>query len=187
MHFSETEIPGAWVIDPAPHGDSRGRFMRAWCIEEMSAHGITFNPLQANMGRSSQAGTIRGLHFQVAPDEEAKLVRCTSGAVYDVLVDLRPGSPTLGRWFGAELTSDNGRMVYVPPMCAHGYQTLSNDTEIYYLTSAMYAPASVRGLRYDDMSVGIHWPLAVQALSEQDAGWPFLDRASDHPRNGMPR
>ena len=186
MRFLETEIPGAWIIDPMIHRDDRGRFMRAWCIEEMSAHGIEFVPLQANMGRSDQAGTVRGLHFQVAPSEEAKLVRCTSGAAFDVLVDLRAGSATFGRWFGTELTSDNGRMLYVPPMCAHGYQTLTNDAEIYYLTSAVYAPVSVRGLRYDDPTVGIRWPLAVEALSEQDERWPFLDGLLDHEEDGTP-
>jgi len=113
-------------------------------------------------------------------------VRCTSGAAFDVLVDLRAGSATFGRWFGTELTSDNGRMLYVPPMCAHGYQTLTNDAEIYYLTSAVYAPVSVRGLRYDDPTVGIRWPLAVQALSEQDERWPFLDGLLDHEEDGTP-
>ncbi len=174
MHFRYTEIPGAMVIDPTPHGDHRGRFMRAWCCNEMSDQGIDFVPLQANMGRSSQAGTVRGLHYQVGPSTEAKLVRCTSGSVFDVLVDLRRGSTTFGQWTAAELSADNGRMLYVPPMCAHGYQTLTDDAEIYYLTSAVYAPSSVRGLRFDDPAVGIAWPLLVSSISDQDAAWPLL-------------
>lgn len=180
MKFVQSEIAGAWVVDPAPHVDERGRFFRAWCIEEFAAHGIDFVPLQANMGASHMAGTVRGMHYQVAPAEEAKLVRCTSGAVFDVLVDLRPGSSTYGRWFGVELSAENGRMLYVPPLCAHGYQTLVDEAEILYLTSAVYAPKSVRGLRYDDPTVGVEWPLPPRALSEQDRKWPFLE--STNPR-----
>ena len=116
MLFTQSPIGGAWVIDPSPHVDARGRFMRAWCIDEFRAHGIEFLPLQANMGLSQAAGTLRGLHYQVTPAEEAKLVRCTRGSVFDVLVDLRKGSATFGRWFGTTLSADNGRMLYVPPM-----------------------------------------------------------------------
>jgi dTDP-4-dehydrorhamnose 3,5-epimerase len=179
MHFSACPIPGAWVIDPAPHADARGRFMRAWCAEEFAAHGIDFVPLQANMGFSERTGTVRGLHYQAAPHEEAKLMRCTRGAVFDVLVDLRPGSATHGRWFGVNLTADNGRMLFVPPLCAHGYLTLEDDAEIYYLTSAIYAPGAVRGVRFDDPSVGIDWPLAPRAMSEQDSRWPLLETRTD--------
>jgi dTDP-4-dehydrorhamnose 3,5-epimerase len=177
MHFTESPIAGAWTIDPAPHADARGRFMRAWCADEMAGQGIDFVPVQANMGLSTQPGTVRGLHYQVAPDLEAKLVRCTRGAVFDLLVDLRPESPTFCHWFGVELSADNSRMLYVPPLCAHGYQTLQVDSEIYYLTSARYAPSSVRGLRFDDPTVAIAWPLPPVALSEQDAHWPFLTRS----------
>ena len=126
------------------------------------------------MGTSHRAGTVRGMHYQVAPAEEAKLVRCTRGSVFDVLVDLRPESPTFGRWFGTELSADNARMLYVPPMCAHGYQTLEDESEILYLTSAVYAPDAVRGLRFDDPTVNVTWPLPPQSLSEQDLKWPFL-------------
>jgi len=178
VHFTESLIGGAWSIDPAPHADARGRFMRAWCFEEFAIHGISFVPIQGNMGLSIRAGTLRGLHYQVAPCEEAKLVRCTRGRVFDVLVDLRAGSSTFGRWFGTELSAENGRMLYVPPMCAHGYQTIEDDSEIYYLTSAMYAPNAVRGLRFDDPTVGIRWPLPPQAVSEQDLHWPFLESTS---------
>lgn len=149
--------------------------MRAWCSGELEAQGIHFVPLQANMGLSTRAGTVRGLHYQVAPHEEAKLIRCTRGAVFDLLVDLRPGSPTHGRWFGSTLSAENGRMLYVPPLCAHGYQTLEDGAEIFYMTSAMYSPGAVRGLRFDDPTVGIEWPLPPQALSEQDQRWPTFE------------
>jgi dTDP-4-dehydrorhamnose 3,5-epimerase len=178
LRFAETLIAKAWVIDPVPHEDNRGRFMRAWCVDEFVAHGIAFVPVQANMGLSHRAGTLRGLHYQVAPHEEAKLVRCTKGTVFDVLVDLRRESTTYGRWFGTTLSADNGRMLYVPPMCAHGYQTIDDGSEIYYLTSARYAPEAVRGVRFDDPTVGIKWPLPPFAISEQDLRWPFLDPAS---------
>lgn len=177
MHFAEASIPGAWTIDPAPHVDARGSFFRAWCVEEFAAHGIDFTPLQANMGVSRRAGTLRGLHFQRAPHDEAKLVRCTRGAVFDVIVDLRPDSPAFGQWFGTELTEANGRMLLAPRGCAHGYQTLENDSDVYYMTSAVYAPSSVGGLRFDDPEVGIRWPLAPTMVSEQDKAWPCLQDA----------
>lgn len=175
MRFVESAVPGAWSIEPTPHVDDRGRFMRAWCSDEFAAHGIRFVPVQANMGSSHRAGTLRGLHYQVAPHEEAKLVRCTRGGVFDVLVDLRPESATFGRWFGTDLTAENGRMLYVPPLCAHGYQTLEDESEIYYLTSAFYAADAVRGLRFDDPTAAIAWPLPPSAMSEQDRKWPHLN------------
>jgi dTDP-4-dehydrorhamnose 3,5-epimerase len=173
MKFAETPLPDVRVIDPEFHEDSRGRFMRAWCAGELSAQGLEFVPVQANMGYSHKRGTIRGLHYQEAPALEAKLVRCTRGAIYDVALDLRPGSPTYGRWCGAELTAENGRMLFVPALCAHGYQTLEDGTEIYYLASAVYTPASARGVRYDDPAFQIRWPLPVAAISDQDLGWPW--------------
>ena len=152
--------------------------MRAWCVNEFADHGIAFSPLQANMGFSRLAGTVRGMHYQAAPHEEAKLVRCTRGTVFDVLVDLRPESATRGRWFGTTLSADNARMLYLPPGCAHGYQTLEDGSEIYYLTSAVYAPDAVRGLRFDDPTVGIQWPLPPRGVSEQDMRWPLLEPTS---------
>jgi dTDP-4-dehydrorhamnose 3,5-epimerase len=174
MRFTECAIPGAWVIDPTPHADDRGRFMRAWCADEFLAHGITFVPVQANLVFSKRAGTLRGMHYQVAPHLEAKLVRCTRGGVFDVLVDLRPGSATFGRWYGTDLTAENGRMLYVPPMCAHASQALADDTEIHYMASAAFAPDAARGLRYDDSTVAVRWPLTPAHLSGQDRGWPHL-------------
>jgi dTDP-4-dehydrorhamnose 3,5-epimerase len=176
MRFTETTIKGAWVINPDPHADDRGRFMRAWCTKEFADHGINFLPVQANMGFSISKGTVRGMHYQEAPALEAKLVRCTRGAIYDVLIDLRPGYPTYGKWYGVELSAENGRMLYVPELCAHGCQTLEENTEIYYMASAFYTPGTVRGVRFDDPAFGILWPLPVTVVSEQDSNWTLIDR-----------
>lgn len=151
--------------------------MRAWCQREFSEHGIEFTPLQANMGLSVRRGTIRGLHYQTEPALEAKLVRCTRGAIFDVVVDLRPTSPTYRVWYGSTLSADNARMVFVPEGCAHGCQALEDMSEIHYLTSAFYSPNDVRGLRYDDPAIGIAWPLEVSEVSEQDRNWPLLSLA----------
>ena len=172
MHFAKTSVEGAMVIDPAPHADTRGRFMRAWCLREFADQGIVFKPVQANMGFSRTPGTLRGMHFQEAPASEAKLVRCTRGAMFDVVLDLRPESLSYGAWHGVVLSGDNGRMLYLPEGCAHGYQTLEADTEMHYMTSAFYAPAAARGVRFDDPAFGIVWPLAVTEISEQDCNWP---------------
>ncbi len=176
MQFIETPIAGAWIIDPVPHDDDRGRFLRAWCAREFAQHGLCFSPVQANMGFSIQRGTVRGMHYQGAPVPEAKLMRCTRGSIFDVLVDLRPDSGSFHRWFGLELNADNARMLYIPEGCAHGYQTLEDDTEIYYLTSGYYFPASAGGVRFDDPAFGIRWPLPVRAVSEQDRNWPLIER-----------
>lgn len=176
MKFEECEVVGARVVDPSPHHDERGRFMRAWCSQEFAEHGIDFHPVQANMGISHEAGTIRGVHYQVAPALEAKLVRCTRGSIFDVVADLRPESPSYGRWFGTRLSADNGRMLYVPEGCGHGCQSLEPETEIYYLASASFAPEHARGVRHDDPALGIRWPLPVSLISEQDRSWPLIER-----------
>jgi dTDP-4-dehydrorhamnose 3,5-epimerase len=176
MRFTETDLTDAWVINPDPHADDRGRFMRAWCTKEFADHGLNFLPVQANMGFSVRKGTVRGMHYQDEPALEAKLVRCTRGAIFDVALDLRPGSPTYGRWYGVELSAENGRMLYLPELCAHGCQTLEENTEIYYMTSAFYTPYAVRGVRFDDPAFGIQWPLAVTVVSEQDSNWPLIER-----------
>ena len=175
MNFSPTSVEGAWRIDPTFHKDSRGWFMRAWCANEFADHGLDFRPVQANMGFSIRRGTIRGMHFQETPDLETKLMRCTRGTIFDVVLDLRTGSPTYGKWHGVELSAKNGRMLFVPEHCAHGYQTLEENTEIYYLTSCFYSPGSVRGVRYDDPAFGIQWPMPSTIVSEQDLGWPLFD------------
>lgn len=176
MHFTETGLERAWIIDPSPHHDDRGRFMRAWCMRELEAQGIYFSPVQANMQFSPRRGTLRGLHLQMSPAVETKLVRCTRGAVFDVAVDLRSESPSFGEWCSVELTAENGRMLYVPEHCAHGFQSIEEDTEVMYLTSAFYAPESCRGARFDDPAFGIRWPLPVSAISEQDRNWPLMQR-----------
>jgi len=174
MRFTETAIAGVWVIDPDFHEDDRGRFFRAWCQREFAQHGIDFVPVQANMGFSLRKGTVRGMHFQVEPAIEAKLVRCTRGAIFDVALDMRIDSPTYGRWFGAELTMENGRLLYVPERCAHGYQSLVNHTEMHYMASEFYSPHAAKGVRFDDPKFGIEWPLSPSAVSVQDRNWPLI-------------
>jgi dTDP-4-dehydrorhamnose 3,5-epimerase len=176
MNFNACGVFGGWVIDPEPHEDTRGRFMRAWCRQEFAAHAIDFTPVQANLGFSIRKGTIRGLHYQVAPALEAKLVRCTRGAIFDVVVDLRPASPTYLHWCGSCLSSSNGRMLYVPEGCAHGCQSTEDNTEIYYMASAFYSPHDARGIRYDDPVFAIRWPLPVSSISDQDRSWPLVEQ-----------
>jgi dTDP-4-dehydrorhamnose 3,5-epimerase len=174
MNFRECCVSGVWIIDPSPHCDERGRFMRAWCAREFEQHGVHFLPVQANMQFSPRKGTVRGLHLQAAPAAEAKLVRCTRGGIFDVAVDLRPESPSFGQWCSADLTAENGRMLYVPEGCAHGFQSIEPNSEATYLTSAFYAPEWCRGARFDDPAFGIQWPLPVTAISEQDSSWPLI-------------
>ena len=179
MHFTNTRVADAWIIDPDPRYDQRGRFMRSWCGREFEEQGIHFLPVQANMQFNSRKGTLRGLHLQIAPALEAKLVRCTRGAILDVALDLRPGSPSFGEWCSAELTAENGRMLYVPEHCGHGFQSIEENSEVMYLTSAFYAPESCRGARFDDPAFGIQWPLPVSEISEQDRNWPLIQGQSN--------
>jgi dTDP-4-dehydrorhamnose 3,5-epimerase len=176
MRFTETTIAGVWVIDPQPITDERGWFERVWCTEEFYRHGLNFTPVQANMGKSVRRGTVRGMHFQQRPDLEAKLVRCTRGAMFDVALDLRSDSATYGKWYGVELSQHNGRMLYIPEQCAHGYQTLEDDVEMHYMASALYAPGSARGVRFDDPAFDIRWPLPATAVSDQDLNWPLMQQ-----------
>ena len=172
MFFVETKIAGAWIVDVERLGDGRGFFARAWGREEFAAKGITAELSQANLSFSQQAGTVRGMHFQRAPHEEMKAVRCVRGGIFDVVLDLRKGSPTFGQWEGVELTAENRRMLVVPEGCAHGFQTLEDDTEVFYLVSAAYAPESEGGVRWDDPAFGIAWPLPVIEISKKDAEHP---------------
>jgi dTDP-4-dehydrorhamnose 3,5-epimerase len=181
MHFTKTGVADAWIVDPSPHRDDRGRFMRAWCSREFEEHGIHFLPLQANMGFSVSRGTIRGMHYQVAPALEAKLVRCTRGSAFDVAVDLRPESSSYGQWTGVELSAENGRMLYVPEHCAHGFESLEDNTEVLYMTSAFYTPEAVRGVRFDDPAFDIQWPVAATVVSEQDRNWPLFEKERSRP------
>jgi len=173
MKFLKTEIQDVWLIEPDFHEDARGRFFRAWCLDEFTKHGIVFTPVQANMGYNLLKGTLRGMHYQVEPALEAKLVRCTRGAMFDVALDVRPQSATYGQWFGAELTADNGRMLLVPEGCAHGYQALEDGTEMHYMASHVFAPKEARGARFDDPAFGIVWPLVPSVISAQDSNWPL--------------
>jgi dTDP-4-dehydrorhamnose 3,5-epimerase len=178
MRFLETGIAGAWLIEPAPHYDDRGRFLRAWCANEFSAQGIEFSPVQANIVSSIMSGTVRGFHFQKAPALESKLVRCTKGAVFDVVLDLRSESASYRKWFGVRLTSYDANMLYIPERCAHGCQALEDGTEILYMASAPYTPSAAFGVRYDDPAFGIHLPLAPTRVSAQDRNWPLLSNGS---------
>jgi dTDP-4-dehydrorhamnose 3,5-epimerase len=176
VRFTEASVVGAKVIDPSPIEDDRGRFMRAWCAREFAGNGIEFTPVQANMGFSRKKGTVRGMHFQSVPALEAKLVRCTRGSIFDVVLDLRPQSDTYRKWHGVELSASNGRMLFVPEGCAHGYQTLEEGTEMYYMASEYYTPAAVGGVRFDDPAFLIEWPLPAAAVSDQDRNWPLMER-----------
>ncbi len=172
MEFIETALKGAFVVRLKKIEDHRGFFARGWCREEFTQHGLNPNMIQLNVGFSHKRGTVRGMHYQSPPHQEAKFIRCTRGAIYDVIVDLRANSPTLGRWHGEELTADNGAMLYAPEGFAHGYQTLIDNTDMYYMTTALYAASSARGVRYDDAAFGIRWPLPVSVISEPDQKWP---------------
>ena len=173
MIFHDTEIPGAFVIDLERLEDERGFFARAWCADEFAAQGLSTRLVQANLSFNASAGTLRGMHFQRAPHEEAKVVRCTRGALFDAIVDLRPDSPAFKRWLGVELTAENRRALYLPEGCAHGFQTLVDATEIFYLISESYAPESEGGVRWNDPAFGIEWPAAVaRIITPRDAAWP---------------
>jgi dTDP-4-dehydrorhamnose 3,5-epimerase len=173
MILTETRLAGAFTIDVERHTDERGFFARVWCADELAEHGLSTVVAQASIAHNPRRGTLRGLHWQGAPHAETKLVRCTRGAVYDVIVDIRPGSETYGEWIAVELTAENRRTLYVPEGFAHGYQTLADDTEVWYQMSARYAPDAARGLRFDDPRLAIAWPAAEERiLSERDRGWP---------------
>lgn len=173
MHFSETQLKGAFIVEIDRREDARGFFARAWCKEEFEKHGLDSIFVQSNIAFSKRMGTLRGLHYQVAPCEETKLVRCTRGAIYDVIVDLRPGSCTYKQWIATELTADNYRMVYVPKGLAHGYQTLVDETEVFYEVSYGYSSRRERGVRWDDPMFAIRWPETdPQIISDKDRRWP---------------
>jgi dTDP-4-dehydrorhamnose 3,5-epimerase len=176
MKFSPTPLNGAFLIELEPRADARGMFARAFCAQEFAAHGLETIFVQANVSSNVHAGTVRGMHFQRAPHAEVKLVRCTKGAIYDVIVDMREASSSYMRWFGAELTEENGAMMYVPKGFAHGYQSLSDGATVFYMVSAFYAPQSEGGLRYDDPRLSIAWPRAAADISDKDATWPLLPR-----------
>ena len=173
MIFKTTGIEGAFVIELEKIQDHRGYFARTFCQKEFQAHGLCTSLVQANTAFTQRKGTVRGMHYQAAPYAEAKLVRCNRGAAFDVMIDLRPGSKSYCRWFGVELAADNHRMLYVPEGFAHGYQTLQDDTELFYLVSQFYTPQAEQGVRWNDTCFKIAWPIVANALlSEKDRNWP---------------
>jgi dTDP-4-dehydrorhamnose 3,5-epimerase len=174
LRFVETPLRGAFVMEIEPRPDDRGYFARTYCEEELAAQGVAPRIVQCNVSFNHRRGTLRGLHYQIAPHEEAKIVSCIQGAIFDVIVDLRAGSPTYGRWTSVELTAASHRMLYVPEGFAHGFQTLTDEATVYYQMSAFYRPEAARGLRWDDPALGISWPLADPILSPRDAAFAGL-------------
>ncbi len=174
MVFTETPLAGAFVIDARRHSDARGFFARLFCQSEFEANGLAPAIAQINAGRSILAGTLRGLHFQFPPHAETKVVRCTKGAVFDVMVDLRPESPTFLKHFSVELTEDNHRALYIPKRFAHGYQVLAGDTELLYSTDEYYASGYEGGLLFNDPDLSIAWPVPVTSTSPKDQNWPLV-------------
>lgn len=172
MIFTSTKLPGAYVVELERHEDERGFFARTWCGDELADHGLEPALAQCSISRNALAGTVRGMHFQRAPHEEAKLVRCTAGAIFDVIVDLRPGSETYEEWIGVELDAERGAALYVPKGFAHGFQTLADGSDVFYMISEPYAPGAGDGVRWDDPAFGIKWPLQVRVISARDRSWP---------------
>jgi dTDP-4-dehydrorhamnose 3,5-epimerase len=175
VKFSELALHDVFALDAEPFVDERGSFARTFCVDEFVAHGLEPRVAQCSVSVSERRGTLRGLHLQLAPFEETKVVRCTRGAVFDVVVDLRRDSPTLGRWLGLELRAGLPRSVYVPAGLAHGFLVLEDDTEVEYVISAPYAPDHARGLRWDDPAIAIRWPLVPTIVSERDRSFPPVD------------
>ena len=172
MIFSDTPLPGAFVITPEPREDARGLFARTWCRRELEARGLETRIAQCSTSFNIRKGTLRGMHYQVPPRAETKIVRCTRGAMYDVIIDLRPESPTFTQHFAVELSAANRRMVYVPAGCAHGFQTLEDATEVFYQISEFHSPDHARGVRWDDPIFGVQWPSDERTIAERDRCYP---------------
>jgi dTDP-4-dehydrorhamnose 3,5-epimerase len=175
MRFSEAKLSGAFIVEPEPHEDSRGLFARTFCAREFRDQGLRNGFVQCNTSWNACKGTIRGLHYQVPPSSEVKLVRCTAGSVWDVIVDLRPDSPTYLDHFGVELSARHRQALYIPELFAHGFQALEDSTEVFYQMSEFYAPKLARGIRYNDPKLGINWPLPITSISDQDLSWTLLE------------
>lgn len=172
MKFTETPLAGAYVIELEPHGDERGYFARTWCRAEFETRGLNPRLEQCSTSFNRRRGTLRGLHYQAAPYEEAKLVRCARGSLYDLIVDLRPRSESFKKWFAVELSAKNLRMLYIPEGFAHGFQTLEDETEVLYQISQVYQPEYARGVRWDDPLFDFRWPIAERVMSERDQSFP---------------
>ena len=185
MIFTETELAGAFTIELAAHQDDRGFFARLFCQNEFAAHGLKSFVVQANIGANRRRGTVRGMHFQFPPAAETKYVRCVRGAVLDVIVDLRPESPTYLRHIAVELSAENQRGIYIPERFAHGYQTLEDDTDTIYMVGEFYTPGMGGGLRHDDPRLGLSWPLPVEVISEKDRNWKLLQDVEQELRQRM--
>lgn len=175
MIFLETSLQGACVLEVEKLEDERGFFARSWCVREFAAKGLETRLVQCNVSFNKRKGTLRGLHYQIPPHAEVKLVRCTKGSLFDVIVDLRKDSPTFLKWVGVELTATNHRMLYIPKLFAHGFQTLEDNTEIFYQMSEFYEPAASKGLRWNDPRVGINWPDVAGIMSQKDQAYPNLE------------
>lgn len=174
MKFTETPLKGAFVVELEERRDERGLFARSFCAREFAEMGLKPAVAQCNLSYNHEAGTVRGMHYQVPPATEAKLVRCTRGRIFDAIIDLRPGSETYMQHFGIELSEDNRAALYVPEMFAHGYQALTDGAEVFYQVSEFYAPGTERGLRHDDPAFGVVWPMPVTVISEKDRSWPLF-------------
>jgi len=174
MIFHRSKLAGAWLIEPERRHDERGYFVRTFCIEEFAMHGLESKFVQTSLSFNKVKGTLRGLHFQKAPYQETKVVGCVQGAIYDVLVDLRPDSPTFGQWEGYELSQANGRQLYIPEGFAHGFQTLCDASTVSYAISSFYAPDAASGVRFDDCQLAVKWPQPPIVISERDLSWPVL-------------
>jgi len=170
--FERTPIDGAYLVKLDRRRDERGWFARSFCAEVFASHGLETRYPQQNVSESLRKGTLRGMHFQTGVHAEVKLVRCARGGLFDVIVDLRKGSPSFGKWFGAELSAANGVQMYAPAGCAHGFVTLADETEATYLVSQPYAPGAEGGLRFDDPAIGIEWPAPIDVVSDKDRAWP---------------
>jgi dTDP-4-dehydrorhamnose 3,5-epimerase len=178
MIFTESPLPGTYLVDLAPIADERGFFARAYSDEEFAAKGLSTELRQCSVSYNTRKGTLRGLHHQRPPHGEHKLVRCTSGAIFDVIVDVRPQSSHYRRWFGTQLTAQNRRSLFIPPGFAHGFITLSDDAEVYYMISVPHAPEYAQGFRWNDPAFSIQWPLAPSVISPRDAAYPLLDASA---------
>lgn len=174
MKFKNTAINGAYLVELDRIEDDRGFFARIFCKEEFDKIGMESTVVQTNLSHNKQAGTLRGLHFQIEPAPETKFVRCVRGSISDVIVDMRPSSPTFRAHISVELSAANGNALFIPHMCAHGFQTLEDDTDVMYMVSGLYTPECERGLRYNDPSLSIDWPKAVTHVSDKDQQWPLL-------------
>ena len=178
MIFQPTKLAGAFIVELDKKEDVRGFFARAFCAGQLRQYGVEFQAVQANISHNHKKGTLRGMHYQGPPVSEPKFIRCIRGAVWDVIIDMRPGSATYLQHIGVELSADNGRAIYVPDLFAHGNQALTDGAELFYLMGGIYTPGFERGVRFDDPAIGIDWPLPVSVIGDRDRNWPLLERCS---------